>query len=341
MRPKTIIIERDVAASKISKDIISTFKNAPVSIVDRVKLRKDKFKRDDLVIARQRGRFVKRCPGTPAYNCCQYHILNVGIGCETDCTYCFLHHYMNTPYIIYANIDDLITEVDELCAKIPDKKLRIGTGEFIDSIGFDQLTDLNKVLIPKLSAISNLVLEIKTKSKNADSLFDLDHQGRVVISWSLNSQKMAEEEEPKADPIKDRILAAKRAQKAGYSVGFHFDPLIYYSGWKDGYGKVVDQIFSLIDPEGIAWISLGALRFNPGLKPIIKLKFPGSKIIYQEMVPGLDGKLRYFISIRKMLFGHMASNIRSYSKKVPVYLCMEKRELAKELGLITNFNLNN
>jgi len=340
LRPKKIIIEKDVAALKISKNIISKYNYAPVSFVDRVKLGKDKYSKDDLVIAKQRGRFVKRCPGTPAYNCCQYHVLNVGIGCETGCTYCFLHHYMNTPFIVYANIDDLISEVEAVCADSQNKILRIGTGEFIDSIGFDDLTDLNKILVPKLSAISNIALEIKTKSKKVDSLLDLDHQGRVVISWSLNSQTVADKEEPEADPIMDRIFAAKRAQEAGYSVGFHFDPLIYYSGWKDDYGKVVDQIFSTIDPAGIAWISLGALRFNPGLKPIIKLKFPKSKIVYQEMVPGLDGKLRYFISIRKLLFERMTFNIRSYSKKIPVYLCMEKNELAKELGLIANFNLN-
>ncbi len=340
MRPKKIIIERDVAETQISVNIISNYKDTPVSIVDRVEQGKDKYERDDLVVARQRGRFVKRCPGTPAYNCCRYHILNVGIGCRTDCTYCFLHHYKNTPYIVYANIDDLVTEVGEICAATPNKKLRLGTGEFIDSMGFDELTDLNKILIPKLSPISNLVLEIKTKKANADSLFELDHQGRVVISWSLNTDKIADEEESLADPVSERIIAAKRAQDAGYRVGFHFDPLIYYDGWRNDYGRVVDQIFTTIDPSGIAWISLGALRFNPGLKPIIQAKFPASKIVYQEMLPGLDGKLRYFISIRKMLFAHLADKIRAYSEKVPVYLCMEKSELAKELGLIPNFNLN-
>ncbi|OQY57486.1 MAG: hypothetical protein B6245_16810, partial [Desulfobacteraceae bacterium 4572_88] len=52
----------------------------------------------------------------------------------------------------------------------------------------------------------------------------------------------------------------------------------------------------------VVWISLGTFRFMPSLKPIIQDRFPDSKIIYGEFIPGLDGKMRYFKPLRIRLY---------------------------------------
>ncbi len=284
-------------------------------------------------IIAKKSSFIKKCPCTPKYASCNYYVLNLGIGCTFNCTYCFLHHYMNSPFVIYSNTDKIADEVKELCARHPQKTIRLGSGEFVDSLGFDALTGLNKSLIPQISKIKNLLFEVKTKSADVAPLLDLEHNGRVVVSFSVNTPKIIESEEALASKLNERIEAAAKCQAAGYKIGFHFDPLIYHDGWREGYRQVVDDIFKVIEPKNIAWISLGALRFNASLKPIIQKKFPASNIVYAEMVPGLDAKLRYFIAIRKELFKALTSYIRAYSPQVWVYLCMESKELAKEVGL--------
>jgi len=247
---------------------------------------------------------------------------------------------MNSPYKVYVNLDDLIKEVEEFAAARPNKLIRLGSGEFIDSIGFEEILSINEILIPTLSKIKNLRLEVKTKSAAVDHLLGLEHHGRVVVSWSVNAFKVAAAEETEAASLEERLEAARRCQAAGYKIGFHFDPLILHRGWERGYREMVDLIFKTIKPDNIAWVSLGALRFNSDLKPLIQRKFPDSRIIYAEMLPGLDGKLRYFITIRQRMFSALLEYIHAYSSDVPVYLCMENNELAREVGAIPAFSLH-
>jgi len=335
--PSKIIIEKSVAKEPITKNVLSKFTSVPVEYADEVKLKKTGFKTGELLIAKQKGRFLKKCPCTPKHHSCNYYVLNLGIGCTFNCTYCFLHHYMNTPFMVYANTAGLIDEVEEFSLRNPDKTFRIGSGEFVDSVGFDELTGLNQTLIPTISRNKNILFEVKTKSRRIEHLLNLEHNNRVVVSWSLNTEKVIRQDEQGAAPLKERIEAARLCEEAGYKIGFHFDPLIYYPSWEEDYRQVVSRLFEHVKAENIAWISLGALRFNPSLKPIIKQKFPHSRLVYGELVPGADGKMRYFIAIRQKMFEALMKFIRSYSTEVPVYLCMESKELAKQMGVIAKF----
>jgi hypothetical protein len=58
--------------------------------------------------------------------------------------------------------------------------------------------------------MKNGVLELKTKSDNVDPILHLNHQGRTVVSWSLNPPKMIQEEEVKTALLKDRIEAEEK-----------------------------------------------------------------------------------------------------------------------------------
>lgn len=338
LKLQKIIVEQDVASSRFTQKILSRFAHVPVEYVNNVKLWKNGFNSNQLVVAKQKSRFIKQCPGTPIYNCCDYYVLNLGIGCFYSCTYCFLHYYMNSPYLVYVNLEDLVVEVQNLCQQTPNKIFRLGSGEFIDSLGFDELVNFSPFLVESLASVPNLIFELKTKSANINHLLNLNHGGRTVVSWSVNTKQIAEQEERGTACLEARIQAAALCQQAGYKVGFHFDPLIYYPGWEAEYKEVVELIFQSINPQNIAWISLGALRFNPVLKPVIQKKFPGTKIIYGELVSGLDGKLRYFRAIRQKLFRTLVNYIRQHSQDVPVYLCMESKEIAEEVGALAPFH---
>ena len=85
----------------------------------------------------------------------------------------------------------------------------------------------------------------------------------------------------------------------------------------------MDAIFEQINPGSIVWISLGTLRYPPRLKPIIRSRFPRSKIVYEEFIPGQDGKMRYLKPVRTEMYSHVYSRIRTHDRNVFVYLCME------------------
>jgi spore photoproduct lyase len=118
-------------------------------------------------------------------------------------------------------------------------------------------------------------------------------------------------------------------------LGFHFDPLIIYKGCEEEYRYVIEQIFKHVSSDNIVWISLGTFRYMPPLKSIIQKRFPDSKIVYGEFIPGLDGKMRYFKPLRIALYRKMVSWIKEFAPRVLIYLCMEDEEVwQKSLGFM-------
>ena len=286
-----------------------------------------------LYLCRNRGRFFKNCPGTREYNCCGYHVLNIGMNCPMDCVYCILQAYLNNPWLsFFINIDDLFAELDQVLTEDPANVFRIGTGEFTDSLALDRLTGLSRHLIQYVRSHDNAVLELKTKSVVIENLAEIDHGDRVVIAWSLNSPVIMQREEIRTASLDERLDAAVQCAKWGYRLAFHFDPIIWHEGWQDGYRETIQKLFSVVPREHIVWISMGALRYLPSLKGIATSRFPGSRFFYEEFISGLDGKLRYFRSQRVEMYKFIAQEIEKYiSDKTCLYFCMESDVIWQEV----------
>lgn len=287
-----------------------------------------------LFLTRNKGAFIKPCPGTRSYRCCGYQILHIGTFCSMDCSYCILQTYFHPPILQYfVNHKDLMVEIDRLFAE--KKRIRIGTGEFTDSMIWEIWTDLSSRLVPKFSKQSHAVLELKTKTTAIEKLKALRHNQKTIVSWSLNTPRVIENEEHQTAPLSARLRAAAKCESWGYPLGFHFDPLVIYEGCETEYMAVVKQVFSHVSSENIVWISLGTFRFMPSLKSVIQKRFPHSKIIYGEFITGLDGKMRYFKPLRIDLYRRMVSCIKAYAPHVLIYFCMEDDEVwQKSLGFV-------
>lgn len=285
-----------------------------------------------LILCQNKGKFFKACPGTREYQCCGYQVLNIGMNCPMDCVYCILQAYLNNPWLsFFVNIEDLFSELEE---EIRDDSrfFRIGTGEFTDSLALDRITGLSRHLINFFRDKNNAVLELKTKSSVIDNLLDADHRGRTVISWSLNSPRIMQQEEIRTASLEQRLHAAVKCAEKGYMLGFHFDPIILHDGWQKGYQETIEALFNSVPAESIVWISLGALRYLPSLKAIATKRFPYSRFFYQEFIEGLDGKSRYFRDQRVEMYKRLVAELHKYvSSKTCVYFCMESDVIWQEV----------
>jgi len=72
---------------------------------------------------------------------------------------------------------------------------------------------------------------------------------------------------------------------------------------------------------------MGCFRFMPALKGIIKERFPKTKIIYEEFIPGMDKKMRYPQPIRIKTYSKLAHWIQKRAPHTFIYLCMESPEV--------------
>jgi spore photoproduct lyase len=310
-------------AAKVHEDLAAT--QDPVAAGKRV-----------LFLTRNKGSFLKKCPGTKSYICCGYQILHIGTYCTMDCAYCVLQTYFHPPVLQYfVNQEKLFEELDGIVRSKRPPFHRIGTGEFTDSLIWEPWTQVSGTLVPYFAQQDGIVLELKTKSTAIEYLRALNHNKKTIVAWSLNPPAMIRREERGTASAQARLGAAAQCEAWGYPLAFHFDPLILYEGWEKDYRRLVKELFSSVSPQSIVWISLGSFRFMPSLKPIIQRRFKKSKIVYGEFVPGLDGKMRYFKPLRLELYRKMAAWIKEAAPDVMLYFCMEDEEVwERVLGFI-------
>jgi len=335
-----IIISSESSDSSIARKVTKAWPDVDTIIVDDPARHDRKFDMDDdpvssgkrtLVLAPNKGRFIRKCPGTLGLVCCNYYVIDLAEGCSIDCSYCILQGYLNDRRIRLAtNIGDLEKEIDKTL-KDSGRPIRLGTGELSDSLMFDNELGLTQILIDIIRERPQATLELKTKTDNIQKILDTDPAPNVVIAWSLNTPEIIASEEQGSASLDKRLKAAKDVVSAGWKVAFHFDPLVIHPGWRGGYKKVVDGLFTAIEPDKIAWISLGALRFHPSLKPIIKRRFGRSDLLKSQFVICPDKKMRYVKPLRKELLGHLKSLIHSKAPAVPLYFCMEGVEMWSDL----------
>ncbi|MBN1898310.1 MAG: hypothetical protein JW827_06005 [Spirochaetes bacterium] len=342
-KPRKIYVEKKALSSPLSLKILSQFGHMKPVLIDRLKdIQRDHgsflstMGKDELFLVHQNYDIIKPCPCSKNVLSCGYYILNIGFGCPYDCSYCYLQHYSNFPGIILpVNINDILEKLGYYLKKSIIPMRRIGTGEFTDSLALDPVTGYTIPLLNFFES-SDYILELKTKSTHIHELLNHRPLKNVVVAWSVNPQKVIDQEEWFTPSLDERLRAAESIQRAGYPVAFHFDPILYYPAWEKDYDSVIDKIFTYTRGH-ISWISLGTLRFHRSLKSIIELRFPQNKILDSELlIDPSDKKMRYPHFVRKSILSRMIRTLRSYNKHINIYLCMEPGKVWTELNIRLN-----
>lgn len=339
-RFEKIFIDRASIESDVARRAYQLFDTSRIEVVDeepfknlKRKMTPEEFDRSKklLYLTPFTGQFFKRCPGSTqkkVLNCCNYHILNLGSQCPMNCSYCYLQSYLNSPVSkIFTNIEQALSELEEMAREHGQLPFRVGTGEIIDSLALDELTLYSRKLIEFFNRFPKWTLEFKTKSDKVDQFLDLGPSQNTVVSWSLNAKAVIEKEEHETARLHERLNAARKCLDRGFSVAFHLDPLIYNTEWKENYGDLVREITENFKPEEVNVISLGTLRFQPEQRHMMKRRFGMNSLVNQaEMFPSEGAKLRYDASLRNEMFKFVYNSFKSQSEKWRIFLCMETPE---------------
>lgn len=333
--PERILIDASVRNNPRVDRILSRCPDVPVTVLPKGGSPDDTHRYDlDPVTAGKRtlflganrgGHQLRRCPGMgETFLCCNYYVINVVENCHFECSYCFLQSYLTSKVIkFYVNLDDVFDQLDAFYDSHGNKTTRVGTGELSDSLGLEHLHGFSGELIERFQRYPNAILELKTKSDNVAPILDVAHAGNVVVSWSINPEGIADREERATASLSARLSAAAAVADAGYRVAFHFDPMIATPTWESEYQALVEQIFAVVPAESIAWVSMGGLRLNQGLKHLVRERHPESAILRSEYVMGPDKKLKYPKPLRETMFSTLKGWIESRAPQTVTYLCME------------------
>ncbi len=303
-RPERVVVESGAEGSVIYDNLRNALPEVPfVTVRDPQRYRADRDGgadpisrgKRDLLLTRHQGKFLKKCPGSDGQVCCNYFVINFASNCPMDCSYCYLQDYLaeNPALKVFSNLDDLLSETREMLARHRSVLFRIGTGEITDSLALEPLIGF----------------------------------AAATVSWSMNPQVVIDADEGLTASLEERLDAAYRCQQAGYKLGFHFDPMVEYPGWEEDYRDLLHRLFTRLDHRRMAWTSMGVLRTTPSLKRVMRQRFPATRILSGEQVSCPDGKMRYFQPLRVAMYRKMRQWIREAAPLVPLYLCMETREV--------------
>ena len=235
-----------------------------------------------LLLAVQKGPFWRPCPGTRDYICCGYQVLQVGLNCPMDCTYCVLQGYLNIPAItVFVNVEDLLAELEpELAAP--------GEGLASGHRGVRRQPGPGRPHGPQCPPDSLLCPAVPGRAGDQEQVAPMEPllpgpNPQVIFAWSLNPPEIIRSEERGAASLTARLQAASRAAAAGFRLAFHFDPLIFFPGWEDAYRRTVGAGGRGAFP-GRRLDQPGRAALFPAPARLIHQRFPLSRIAAHEMV---------------------------------------------------------
>jgi spore photoproduct lyase len=261
------------------------------------------------------------CPvASPRTRCCNLLTLDAVENCGFDCSYCSIQSFYHGDEVRFdSRFADKLRqlEID------PDKTYHIGTGQSSDSLMWGNQAGILEALLDFARAHPNVILELKTKSKNISYLLKQEIPPNILCTWSLNTPTLIDNEEHLTASLDERLNAARRLADKGALVGFHFHPMIHYDRWREEYGGLFGRLVESFDPDEVALVSLGTLTY---IKPVLKRlrSRPGlrSKILQMPMVES-DGKLSYPDEIKLEMFRFAYESLTAWHDQVFFYLCME------------------
>jgi spore photoproduct lyase len=268
------------------------------------------------------------CPvASEKTRCCNLWTLDMVESCGFDCSYCSIQSFYNQDTITFN------TRIKEKLLSLPidpGEIYHIGTGQSSDSLMWGNRGGVLDALIAFAEAHPNVILELKTKSDNVAYLLERDYPPNIIVTWSLNPQKIIDAEERLTASLSQRLDAAQKLHDKGRLVGFHFHPMIHYEGWEEEYGAIFEELLSRFDPARVAMVSLGTLTF---IKPVIRQlrrRAMKSKILQMPLADAA-GKLSYPEPIKTKLFRYAYQSLEPWHGKVFFYLCMEPHHLWREV----------
>jgi spore photoproduct lyase len=352
-KPDTILLWKKIADDPRAQEIVGLFPDTDVRLIDSQRLDllhnlspgKALVKGKRILMIGRTSSFVGCFDGQPdrfssnnftsnpisSNVCClpYYKLVPLSNGCPYYCTYCYLAYVYRkfSPFIkINVNYETMFKQIRK-AVKLSQGNICFNMGEMLDSIALDHITNLTKMLVPFFKDLHKAYLMLLTKSSNIDNLISTEPNNQVVISWSLNTQKIIDSFEPGTASLDQRIRSAKLCKSRGYRIRFRIDPGIIYPGWQDDYARMIKKMLSETTPENI---TLGLLRILPGHFNLIKQAYGkrGQMLCNYSLVKGAsDGKMRFEPQTRIQFYSFLTEVIRSFNKNASIGLCRETPEV--------------
>lgn len=281
----------------------------------------------NLFIAVKRGAMVKEAPPAYGFGASDLHYYYVhAYNCIYECEYCYLQGYFSSPDLVFfVNHADAIAEMKQITELNRNhKRVWFHAGEFSDSLALSHISGELPVYWNFFAENPGAFLELRTKSINLSVIRQLPPLPNVVVSFSLASSEQAARYDRETPEIAQRIAAMQRLAELGFSLGVHFDPIIYEADFSANFTATVKQLAAKVGFAPIAYISVGAVRFAKDVFREAKANYAASPLFARNFIQGADNKMRYIRPLRLFLIETAQAILKKHGcPEEKIYICME------------------
>jgi spore photoproduct lyase len=255
--------------------------------------------------------------------CCNLRTIDAVENCGFSCSYCTIQTFYGDEVVVDTRLKAKLQNLDLK----PGRFYHFGTGQSSDALMWGNRFAVLDTLTDFAAENPDILVELKTKSKNVAYFLQNQPSRNLVLSWSLNTPTIIENEEHFTASLEERWAAARRVADNGIRVAFHFHPIVFYDNWRRDYRDVVSRVLSDFAADEVLFISFGSVTF---IKPVIRAirrRGTPTKILQMELAAGAKGKLSYPDNVKKELFSEVYQAFAPWHDSVFMYLCMEPAEL--------------
>lgn len=214
------------------------------------------------------------------------YAIPIATGCMAHCHYCYLQTTLGAkPYIrVYVNTDDIMNAA---AAYIEERKPEITRFEAActsDPVALEHISGSLQELIAFMAGQPLGRLRFVTKFHHVEPLLHLEHNGNTRIRFSINADAVIRNYEPLTSSFEQRIEAAGKVARAGYPMGFIIAPIIWFEGWREGYGKLLERLKATLPEEADRDMTFELIqhRFTKTSKRVILERYPKTKLEMDE-----------------------------------------------------------
>ena len=281
----SIYIEKAIAEHPRTKAIIARYPKADKIEIDRYgevfNSHNQNFRiqkqNPSLILAAKQNKKVIETPQQYETGGDAHYYFSHMLNCVYDCRYCFLQGMLRSAnYLLFVNYEEFVDEIKTIAEthSNDEKPAWFFSGYDCDSLAYEPVTGFAEYFISAFSDIPNAVLELRTKSTQVRSLLNRDAKNNVVVASSLSPESVAEAVEIGAPPLSKRVAALAKLQDAGWRIGLRFDPVIWHKDYVEDYQRMVDLVFSELDPGRIDSVTLGSFRLPKGYYKTMHRLYP-------------------------------------------------------------------
>ena len=252
-------------------------------------------------------------------------------GCYFNCAWCYLQgtYRFHPEWKKKPNIKDygkIRLQLNALLHSDSQPEI-LNAGELSDSLLTEHTSKAFSSLLGELFSANHTKHRVLflTKSNRVENILKLNLQNHLIMSFTLNAEKVSKTWEKGAPGVDKRIEAAKKVFGADYETRIRIDPMVPIKNWERHYANLIDEIFSSFKPERI---TLGSLR---GLQSTINAAKDKSWVMYLKEKSNWGKKI--LLETRYKMYSTAIDYLRDEHNYDRIALCKETIEIWEKLGM--------